>query len=169
MKSTDTVGIKAALAETGGDAFTTYTLTAEDVAGPYVASVPEDYGEKAKLDKMCYTSVTETLAERFHMDENYLKALNPEADFKRVGTIVKVANVGQTVKAKVARIIADKKKKQVLPTTLTTSWSPPIRRPSARPTRRRRPARIRSPASPSILTTPTIRTSTSSRARTTRF
>jgi len=114
IKSTDTVGITAALAETGGDAFTTYTLTAEDVAGPYVASVPEDYSEKAKLDRMSYTSVTEALGERFHMDENYLKAINPEADFKRVGTIVKVANVGQNVKAKVARITADKKNKQVL-------------------------------------------------------
>jgi len=114
IKSTDTIGIQAALAETGGDPFTTYTLTDEDVAGPYVASVPEDYSEKAKLDRLSYTSVTEALGERFHMDESYLKAINPEADLHRVGTIVKVANIGKNVTAKVARITADKKNKQVL-------------------------------------------------------
>ncbi len=41
---------------------------------------------------MGYTSVTEMLAERFHMDENYLKELNPGVDFNIPGTIVKVAN-----------------------------------------------------------------------------
>ena len=40
--------------------------------------------------------------------------------------------------------------------TPPASWSSPIPRPSARPTRRRRPARTRSRASPSIPTTPTI-------------
>jgi lipoprotein-anchoring transpeptidase ErfK/SrfK len=114
LKSTDTALIKQLLAESGGDPFTTYTLTAEDVAGPYVAAVPEDYGEKAKLDKLGYTSVTEALAERFHMDEAYLKAINPEANFSRVGTMIRVANVGQNLTGKVARITADKANTQVL-------------------------------------------------------
>ena len=95
LRSTDAEGIAKALAETGGDAFASYVITAEDAAGPFVASVPADYGEKAKLERMSFTSVTEMLAERFHMDEAYLKALNPEANFNRPGTIVKVANFGQ--------------------------------------------------------------------------
>jgi lipoprotein-anchoring transpeptidase ErfK/SrfK len=78
LKSTDAVGIQAALAQSGGDAFAAYTITPEDAAGPYVASIPEDYSKKAQLDRMGYTSVTEALAERFHMDETYLKSLNPE-------------------------------------------------------------------------------------------
>lgn len=113
LKSTDAEGIKRALAATGGDPFTTYEITATDAAGPYVASVPTDYGEKAKLDQLSYTSVTEMLAERFHMDENYLKSLNPEANFNRPGTIIKVANVGTNVKAPVTSIVADKGRKQV--------------------------------------------------------
>jgi lipoprotein-anchoring transpeptidase ErfK/SrfK len=113
LKSTDAEGIKKALAESGGDPFTNYTLTAEDVAGPFVASVPEDYGAKAELDRLSYTSVTEMLAERFHMDEGYLKALNPDANFSRVGTIVRVANIGKPVTREVTRIVADKGKKQV--------------------------------------------------------
>ncbi|WP_214469439.1 L,D-transpeptidase family protein [Mesorhizobium sp. dw_380] len=113
LKSTDAVGIQAALSQSGGDAFANYTITAEDAAGPYVASIPEDYSQKAQLDRMGYTSVTEALAERFHMDENYLKALNPDANFNRPGTIIKVANFGKLVSTPVARIVADKGKKEV--------------------------------------------------------
>jgi lipoprotein-anchoring transpeptidase ErfK/SrfK len=113
LKSTDAVGIKAALAQSGGDAFASYTITPEDAAGPYVASIPEDYSQKAKLDRMGYTSVTEALAERFHMDENYLKSINKGLDFNRPGTIIKVANFGKLVSTPVARIIADKSKKEV--------------------------------------------------------
>lgn len=113
LKSTDSIMIKEQLAATGGDPFTQYTITAQDAAGPYVASVPEDYGEKAKLDRLSYTSVTEALAERFHMDETYLKALNPDANFNRQGTIIRVANIGGNATKPVAKIIADKGNKQV--------------------------------------------------------
>ena len=113
LRSTDAAGIKAAIAASGGDAFALYEITPEDAAGPYVASIPADYSEKAKLERMAYTSVTEALAERFHMDEAYLKALNPEANFDRPGTRVRVVNFGRTVSTKVQRIIADKGKKQV--------------------------------------------------------
>ena len=113
LKSTDAEGIKKALAASGGDPFTNYTITPTDAAGPYVASVPADYGEKAKLDRLSFTSVPEMLAERFHMDEGYLKALNPEANFSRAGTIIRVANIGQPSTKTVDRIVADKGKKQV--------------------------------------------------------
>jgi lipoprotein-anchoring transpeptidase ErfK/SrfK len=113
LRSTDSATIKAELARTGGDAFASYTITAEDAAGPYVASVPEDYGAKAKLERLGFTSVTEALAERFHMDENYLKALNPGVNFNRPGTVIKVANFGRLVSTPVAHIVADKGKKEV--------------------------------------------------------
>ncbi len=113
LKSTDAAAIKEELARTGGDAFASYVITPQDVAGPYVASIPEDYSQKAQLERMGYTSVTEALAERFHMDEAYLKALNPGLDFNRPGTIVKVVNFGRLVSTPVVRIIADKAQKQV--------------------------------------------------------
>ncbi|WP_312798066.1 L,D-transpeptidase [Tianweitania sp.] len=109
----NSAALDAALAATGGPAFIEYTITPEDVAAPMVASVPEDYSEKAKLDHLSYTSVTEMFGERFHMDENYLKALNPEANFNRAGTIIRVTNIGQNVTAQVDRIVADKARKQV--------------------------------------------------------
>jgi lipoprotein-anchoring transpeptidase ErfK/SrfK len=113
LKSTDRDAIEAALQATGGPAFTEYTITPEDAAGPFVASVPADYGEKAKLERLGFTTVSEMLAERFHMDEAYLKALNPEANFTRPGTTIRVANVGAAKGGEVARIVADKTIKQV--------------------------------------------------------
>ena len=114
LRTYDKDYIDEALAETGGDAFTTYEITDVDVAGPFVASVPDDYGEKAKLERLGFVSVSEMLAERFHMDEKYLRALNPGLNFDRPGTIIKVANVGDAPTRKVSRIIADKGSEQVM-------------------------------------------------------
>ncbi|QQM28858.1 murein L,D-transpeptidase [Martelella lutilitoris] len=97
----------------GGLPVRTYTITAEDAAGPYVASIPSDYGEKAQLPALSYTSVSEMLAEKFHMDEALLKTLNPDADFSRPGTVIKVVTPGGKQKGAVARIIADKGRKQL--------------------------------------------------------
>jgi lipoprotein-anchoring transpeptidase ErfK/SrfK len=101
------------LAYSGGLPIVDYTISASDAAGPYVASIPEDYAHKAALPAMAYTSVSEKLAEQFHMDEGYLKALNPNADFTIPGTILKVVNPGQAKTGQVTRIIADKARKQV--------------------------------------------------------
>lgn len=113
LRTYDQDHVDAKLAETGGDAFTTYEITAVDVAGPFVASVPADYAEKALMERLGFVSVAEMLAERFHMDEKYLRALNPGASFERPGTLIRVANVGKPRTGKVARIIADKGRKQV--------------------------------------------------------
>ncbi|MFM2280904.1 MAG: hypothetical protein RLZZ444_3135 [Pseudomonadota bacterium] len=109
----NTEDIMTRLGFNGGLPITEYTITSADAAGPYIASVPEDYSHKAALPAMAFTSVTEALAERFHMDETYLKELNPGADFTMPGTVIKVVNPGATRKGAVARIIADKARKQV--------------------------------------------------------
>ncbi|WP_052161665.1 L,D-transpeptidase [Hoeflea sp. BAL378] len=109
----DTDLIVSRLAASGGLAFTSYTITSEDAAGPFIASIPSDYAEKARLERLAYTSTVEMLAERFHMDEDYLKALNPGADFSRPGVQIKVVEPGQKRTGKVASIVADKARKQV--------------------------------------------------------
>ena len=113
LRTYDKEYVEEQLQATGGDAFTTYEITALDVAGPFVASVPDDYGEKARMERLGFTSVPEMLGERFHMDERYLRALNPGVNFDRPGTLIRVANVGAPVKGAVARIVADKGRKQV--------------------------------------------------------
>ncbi|HEX2148228.1 MAG TPA: L,D-transpeptidase [Pseudorhizobium sp.] len=101
------------LSYSGGLPIVDYTITAADAAGPFVASIPDDYAEKAQLPAMAYTSTSEKLAEQFHMDENYLKALNPGVDFSIPGQTIKVINPGQAKTGAVSRIVADKSKKQV--------------------------------------------------------
>jgi lipoprotein-anchoring transpeptidase ErfK/SrfK len=97
----------------GGMAIVNYTITAADAAGPYVAAIPDDYSQKAQLPAMSFTSVTESLAERFHMDETYLKELNPGVDFTVPGSIIKVIDPGKPKVGSVARIVAHKGIKQV--------------------------------------------------------
>ena len=113
LSTGDSRALADMLDETGGPAVITYELTAEDVSGPYVASIPSDYAEKAKLPEMSFERPSEKLAEKFHMDEDYLKEINPGADFSRAGTRIKVMSVGKNVEGKVARIVADKGREQV--------------------------------------------------------
>ncbi|WP_394688589.1 L,D-transpeptidase family protein [Hoeflea sp.] len=110
---TDTDLIVSRLATSGGLAFTSYTITAQDAAGPFIASVPTDYAEKAKLERLAFTSTREMLAERFHMDEDYLQELNPGVDFSRPGVQIKIVDTGAKKTGVVTRIIADKPRKQI--------------------------------------------------------
>ena len=81
---------------------------AEGLSVSYVAAIPEDYAHKAALPAMSYERVTEMLAERFHMDEAYLKEINPGADFTRPGTQIKVMATGDSVTGVAVTRIDDK-------------------------------------------------------------
>ena len=91
-----------------------YAISEKDVAGPFVPVMPKDYGEMAELPHLAYRDPVELLAEKFHMDENFLRNLNPDADFTLAGTIVTVADVGPGAKAKVAHLVADASTRQLL-------------------------------------------------------
>lgn len=90
-----------------------YTITEED-GDDIVEELPEDYAELAELEWIGYTSVAEKLAERFHMDIDFLKAVNPDADFTASGTEIWVAETGEPMKAEIAEIIVDKSLSRVL-------------------------------------------------------
>ena len=55
-----------------------YTIGAEDVAGPFVETVPTDMMEKAKLPALVYSSVLELLSERFHAESETPHATEPK-------------------------------------------------------------------------------------------
>ncbi len=105
--------IDLALETTGGPAFIEYVISPDDLEGPFTASIPVDYALKAELPALAYTSPIEMLAERFHMDQNYLRTLNPDANFDQVGTKLTVVNPGDHLSGSIARIEADKAAKQV--------------------------------------------------------
>ncbi|MBA3898450.1 MAG: L,D-transpeptidase family protein [Sphingomonadaceae bacterium] len=89
--------------------FTTYTITAQDVAGPYVKT-PADMSNRAQLKSLDYETLREALAERFHMSQALLQQLNRGSGFQAGDRIV-VADTS-TAKAptpgKVASIRIDK-------------------------------------------------------------
>src|SRR5258706_3709594 len=84
------------IAQAAGDVpvVMSYTLTADDLKGPFV-HIPDDAYEKAKLDCMCYESVREELAERFHCTEDFLELLNPDVKIKELqaGAPIKLSNL----------------------------------------------------------------------------
>jgi lipoprotein-anchoring transpeptidase ErfK/SrfK len=91
-----------------------YTITAEDLSYQFAEQIPEDYAEQAKLSGLGYTTPQELFGERFHMDVKLLRALNPEADFRRAGSVIWVTAVeAPPLNVKVARIVADKTLRQV--------------------------------------------------------
>ena len=69
-----------------------YTIRDEDVKGPF-AKIPDKLEEQANLERLGYSSPEELLAERFHMDQDLLKALNPGKRFDEAGASIVVANV----------------------------------------------------------------------------
>ena len=86
---------KALLAALGASAIepiVSYTITTEDVAGPFLAAIPEDATEQSKLPGLYYTSVLEELAGKFHSAQALLKRLNPHARFI-AGEHIRVPNV----------------------------------------------------------------------------
>ena len=58
-------------------AFGAYQITTEDIKGPYVKSIPRNYALQSKMRGLYYTRVTEMLGEKFHIDEDFLKQINP--------------------------------------------------------------------------------------------
>lgn len=85
-----------------------YQITAADTRGPFIGSLPERLEDQARLKRLSYTGPREMLAERFHMAESLLAALNPNAAFDQPGTRIVVAQTARKRAAKVARIEVDK-------------------------------------------------------------
>lgn len=83
------------LVETSSDpVLTEYKALAEDVKGPFIDKIP-GFEAQAKLDRLAYTSAREKLAEKFHMDEDLIDALNPGKSFDKAGVTLVVAAVGK--------------------------------------------------------------------------
>jgi lipoprotein-anchoring transpeptidase ErfK/SrfK len=73
---------------------TQYTLTPDDVKGPF-HSIPDDVYEQAKLSALGYESLREKLSEQFHCTEDFLELLNPDVKFSDLqsGRAINVPNV----------------------------------------------------------------------------
>ncbi|MCG5263640.1 MULTISPECIES: L,D-transpeptidase [Acinetobacter] len=93
--------------------FIEYTITDADLKGPYAQSIPSDYALQAKMKGLYYTRVSEMLGEKFHIDEAFLKTINPTATFKKAGEKIIVPNVRNDLPEDIHLIIAHKGAKQL--------------------------------------------------------
>jgi len=97
----------ARLTQAAAPVMTRYTITAADVAGPF-RPVPTSLEDQAALTALNYASAFEGLAEKFHVTEELLSALNPDANFERVGATIVVPAVSSAPLPAVTRIVVDK-------------------------------------------------------------
>ena len=89
----------------------TYTITEEDAQT--VPEIPTDYAERAEMERLGYVRVSEAVAEKFHMDEDFLLLLNEGAAFE-AGAEVTVVDPGEQADGEVTRIVIDKQTRRVL-------------------------------------------------------
>jgi len=91
-----------------------YKIAGDDVKGPF-AKIPDKMEAKADLARLAYSGPEELLAEKFHMDLDLLKALNPGKRLDKAGASILVANVAGPAAAadpgKAARIEIAKKER----------------------------------------------------------
>jgi lipoprotein-anchoring transpeptidase ErfK/SrfK len=71
-----------------------YTISEKDVAGPFLKKLPSKMEDMKDIQKLGFTSPKEALAERFHMSEELLAALNPGKKFERAGETIVVVDTG---------------------------------------------------------------------------
>ena len=87
----------------------TYEIQRTDIKGPFTKSIPQGFEKMALLKRLSYTGPRELLAEKFHLSEELLQALNPRSAFKKAGVEIVVANVARNApKEKAAKIEVNK-------------------------------------------------------------
>jgi lipoprotein-anchoring transpeptidase ErfK/SrfK len=95
---------------------TDYTIVNKDVSGPFLLKLPSRMEDMKDIPRLDFTSPREGLAEKFHMSEQLLSALNPAQHFDRAGDkiIVVDTRAGQaTVPIKADRVEVDKGRQAV--------------------------------------------------------
>jgi lipoprotein-anchoring transpeptidase ErfK/SrfK len=99
-----------ALVGAGEDAaITEYKISEKDVKGPFLKKLPAKMDDMKGLAALRYTSPREAVAEKFHMSEELLAALNPGKKFDKAGEIIFVTNVlNKQAKLTIGRIEVDK-------------------------------------------------------------
>jgi lipoprotein-anchoring transpeptidase ErfK/SrfK len=102
--------IWAALLATSSDPIIIdYKITEKDVKGPFLQKLPAKMEDMKGLKSLDYTSPREAIAEKFHMSEALLEALNAGKKFDQAGQTISIVNVMKTeAKPAVARLEVDK-------------------------------------------------------------
>ena len=88
-------------------ALTGYTITKDDLKGPFVP-IPADMKGKSELPYLGYSSPLEEIGEKFHSSPAVLRSLNPGANFEQESQQLTVPNVQVMPPAQAASIVVSK-------------------------------------------------------------
>lgn len=107
--------IWSALAGTSNDpVITEYTISKQDVKGPFLKKLPAKMEDMERLTALSYTSPRQAIAEKFHMSQALLSALNPGKKFVSAGETIFVTNVlNKQARLTIGRIEVDKSRQTV--------------------------------------------------------
>jgi lipoprotein-anchoring transpeptidase ErfK/SrfK len=89
----------------------TYTITEQDVSGPFLNKLPSKMEDMKDIPKLGFVNPREALAEKFHMSEQLLAALNPGRRFDRAGETILVVDTtsgGEGPPVRTDRVEVDK-------------------------------------------------------------
>ena len=89
-----------------------YTITAEDVSGPF-EKIPTDMMEQAKLEHLGYQSPEDALGERFHISSALLTRLNPGKNLGNAGEQTLVPNVERNNTVPADKVVVSKSRRTV--------------------------------------------------------
>jgi lipoprotein-anchoring transpeptidase ErfK/SrfK len=91
-----------------------YKIAESDVKGPFLEKLPAKMDDMKSLKAISYTSPREAIAEKFHMSEGLIEALNPKRKFDQAGETLLVANVlTKPTKLTIGRVEVDKSRQTV--------------------------------------------------------
>ena len=100
---------KKLISLSGEPALTEYTISEDDVRGPFLETVPAKMEDMKDLPSLGYTSPKEKLAEKFHMSQELLVALNSGKQLDAPGERITVANISVGMHSqKAVRLEVDK-------------------------------------------------------------
>lgn len=74
-----------------------YIVTTQDVKARLSRRIPQDYARQSRMKRLGYRSTQEMFAERFHMSEGLLRALNPRTQYRKRGETLQIVVLGRTL------------------------------------------------------------------------
>ena len=93
-------------------ALVTYTVTPQDLAGPF-EKVPPDLMQQARLPSLGYESPEDALGERFHINPILLETLNRAKNLENAGEQIVVPNIQRDYTVQAAKVVVSKSRHTV--------------------------------------------------------
>lgn len=91
-----------------------YSITDKDAKGPFLQKLPARMEDMQGIERLGYTSPREAIAEKFHMSEALLEALNTGKRFDEPGRQISVVNVTTAEgRSPASRVEVDKNRQTV--------------------------------------------------------